>query len=82
MANLGVPLFLREIALQCKNSEYNTNIINAVIMRKKEPNSCSYFQFRNYNTSRALDKEKLKEVAKIFAKQIKNLGYNVKFCHF
>ena len=83
MTNLGVPLRLREIALQCKNAEYNPSRINAVIMRIKEPKTAALiFNSGIIIVLGARDKEKSKEASKIFAKQIKNLGYNVKFSDF
>ena len=83
MANLGVPLSLREIALQCKNAEYNPSRINAVIMRIKKPKAAALvFNSGIIIVLGAQDKENSKEAAKIFAKQIKNLGFNVKFSDF
>ena len=83
MVNLGVPLKLREIAIQCKNAEYNPTRINAVIMRIKEPKAAALiFNSGIIIVLGARSKEKSKEAAKIFAKQIKKLGYNVKFCGF
>ena len=83
MVNLGVPLKLREIAIQCKNAEYNPTRINAVIMRIKEPKAAALiFNSGIIIVLGARSKETSKEAAKIFAKQIKKLGYNVKFCGF
>ena len=83
MANLGVPLILREIAIQCKNAEYNPSRINAVIMRMKEPKTAALiFNSGIIIVVGARDKEKSKEAAKIYAKQIKNLGFKVKFSDF
>ena len=83
MVNLRVPLNLKLIALKCRNSEYNPNRINAVIMRIKEPKSAALiFNSGIIIVLGARDKEKSKQAAKIFAKQIKNLGYEVKFSDF
>ena len=83
MVNLGVPLKLREIAIQCKNAEYNPTRINAVIMRIKEPKAAALiFNSGIIIVLGAQSKEKSKEAAKIFAKQIKKLGFKVKFCGF
>ncbi len=83
MVNLRVPLNLKLIALKCRNSEYNPSRINAVIMRIKEPKAASLiFNSGIIIVLGARDKEKSKQAAKIFAKQIKNLGYEVKFSDF
>ena len=83
MVNLRVPLNLKLIALKCKNSEYNPSRINAVIMRIKEPKSAALiFNSGIIIVLGARDKEKSKQAAKIFAKQIKNLGYEAKFSDF
>lgn len=36
-ANLGVKLDLKQIALRCRNTEYNPKRFGAVIMRLREP---------------------------------------------
>lgn len=83
MVNLRVPLNLKLIALKCRNSEYNPSRINAVIMRIKEPKAAALiFNSGIIIVLGARDKEKSKQAAKIFAKQIKNLGYEVKFSEF
>ena len=83
MVDLGTKLNLREIALQCSNSEYNPSRINAVIMRIKEPKAAALiFNSGIIIVLGARDKEKSKQAAKIFAKQIKNLGYEAKFSDF
>ena len=83
MVNLRVPLNLKLIALKCRNSEYNPSRINAVIMRIKEPKAAALiFNSGIIIVLGARDKEKSKQAAKIFAKQIKNLGYEIKFSDF
>ena len=83
MVNLRVPLNLKLIALKCRNSEYNPSRINAVIMRIKEPKAAALiFNSGIIIVLGARDKEKSKQAAKIFAKQIKNLGYEAKFSNF
>ena len=83
MVNLRVPLNLKLIALKCRNSEYNPSRINAVIMRIKEPKAAALiFNSGIIIVLGARDKERSKQAAKIFAKQIKNLGYEVKFSDF
>ena len=83
MVNLRVPLNLKLIALKCRNSEYNPSRINAVIMRIKEPKAAALiFNSGIIIVLGARDKEKSKQAAKIFAKQIKNLGYKAKFSDF
>ena len=83
MVNLRVPLNLKLIALKCRNSEYNPSRINAVIMRIKEPKAAALiFNSGIITVLGARDKEKSKQAAKIFAKQIKNLGYEAKFSDF
>jgi len=83
MVNLGTPLNLREIALQCKNAEYNPSRINAVIMRIKKPKTAALiFNSGIIIVLGARDKEESKEAAKIYTKQIKNLRYKVKFSNF
>ena len=83
MVDLGTKLNLREIALQCSNSEYNPSRINAVVIRIKKPTTAALI----FNTGimivlGAKDEENSKKAAKIFAKSIKQLGYDVKFKNF
>jgi transcription initiation factor TFIID TATA-box-binding protein len=84
MVHLGTKLNLRHIALQCSNSEYKPSRINAVIMRIKKPKSAALI----FNTGviiclGAKNEEDSRKSAKIFAHNIKNLGYeNVKFKKF
>ena len=83
MVNLCKRLNLKEIALQCSNSEYNPSRINAVIMRLKEPKTAALiFNSGVIIVLGARDKENSKKAAKIFAKNIKQLGYDVKFKNF
>ena len=83
MVNLCKRLNLKEIALQCSNSEYNPSRINAVIMRIKEPKTAALiFNSGVIIVLGARDKENSKKAAKIFAKNIKQLGYDVKFKNF
>ena len=83
MVNLCKRLNLKEIALQCTNSEYNPSRINAVIMRIKEPKTAALiFNSGVIIVLGARDKENSKKAAKIFAKNIKQLGYDVKFKNF
>ena len=83
MVNLCKRLNLKEIALQCTNSEYNPSRINAVIMRIKEPKTAALiFNSGVIIVLGARDKENSKKAAKIFAKNIKHLGYDVKFKNF
>ena len=83
VVDLGTKLRLREIALQCSNSEYNPSRINAVVMRIKTPKAAALI----FNTGimivlGAKDKEISKKAAKIFAKSIKQLGFEVKLKNF
>ena len=83
MVDLGYKLNLREIALKCTNSEYNPKRINAVIMRIKEPKAAALI----FNTGiiiclGAKNEEDSRKAAKIFAVNIKRLGYDVKFKNF
>ena len=83
MVNLCKRLNLKEIALQCSNSEYNPSRINAVIMRLKEPKTAALiFNSGVIIVLGARDKENSKKAAKIFSKNIKQLGYDVKFKNF
>ena len=83
MVNLCKRLNLKEIALQCTNSEYNPSRINAVIMRIKEPKTAALiFNSGVIIVLGARDEENSKKAAKIFAKNIKQLGYDVKFKDF
>jgi len=83
MVNLCKRLNLKEIALQCSNSEYNPSRINAVIMRIKEPKTAALiFNSGVIIVLGARDEENSKKAAKIFAKNIKQLGYDVKFKNF
>ena len=83
MVELCCKLNLREIALKCTNSEYNPKRINAVIMRIKEPKTAALI----FNTGiiiclGAKNEGDSRKAAKIFAVNIKRLGYNVKFKNF
>jgi len=83
MVNLCKQLNLKEIALQCSNSEYNPSRINAVIMRIREPKTAALiFNSGVIIVLGARDEENSKKAAKIFAKNIKQLGYDVKFKDF
>ena len=83
IVNLGKKLNLREIALQCTNSEYNPIRINAVIMRIKEPKTAALiFNSGVMIVLGAKDEENSKKAAKIFARSIKKLGYDVKLKNF
>ena len=83
MVNLCKRLNLKEIALQCSNSEYNPSRINAVIMRIREPKTAALiFNSGIIIVLGARDEENSKKAAKIFAKNIKQLGYDVKFKNF
>ena len=83
MVNLDIKLNLKEIASRCSNSEYNPSRINAVIMRIKEPKTAALiFNSGVIIVLGARDEENSKKAAKIFAKNIKQLGYDVKFKDF
>ena len=76
MVDLCINLRLREIVLQCPNSEYNPSRINAVIMRIQKPKATAHI----FNTGviivlGAKTQEESRSAAKIFAHNIKNLGY-------
>ena len=76
MVDLCINLRLREIVLQCPNSEYNPSRINAVIMRIQKPKATAHiFNTGVIKVFGAKTVEESRSAAKIFAHNIKNLGY-------
>lgn len=77
---------MNEIAIKCKNAEYNPKRFAAVIMRKKEPSRTTALIFKTGKMviTGAKSEANSKEAAKHYAKDIKNVGnYNtVKLTEF
>ena len=83
MANLGTPLRLREIALQCRNSAYNPKKLNAVFMEIKEPKTVAFIlSSGDIVTIGTTNERDLEKATSKFAKNIKKIGYNVELKDF
>lgn len=83
MANLGTPLRLREIALQCRNSAYNPKKLNAVFMEIKEPKTAAFIlSSGDIVTIGTTNERDLEKATSKFAKNIKKIGYNVELKDF
>ena len=83
MVELDCQLNLKNIAKTCLNAEYNPARINAVIMRKKEPKTAALVFYTGVIIcTGANNEEDSKTAAKKYAKDIRNLGYDVKFKNF
>ena len=82
--SLECQLSLRELALKLQNSEYNPKRINALIIRIKKPKTASLvFSNGKMVVVGADNEDDSKQAAKIYAKNIKSLGYNdIKFKNF
>jgi len=82
--SLECQLSLRELALKLQNSEYNPKRINAVIIRIKKPKTAALvFSNGKMVVVGADNEDDSKQAAKIYAKNIKSLGYNdIKFKNF
>jgi transcription initiation factor TFIID TATA-box-binding protein len=76
-ANLGCKLNLRDIALNCRNAEYNPKRFAAVIMRIREPKTTALiFTSGKMVCTGAKSEELSKDAAKKYAKAIKKVGNN------
>ena len=82
--SLECQLNLRELALKLHNSEYNPKRINALIIRIKKPKTAALvFSNGKMVVVGADNEDDSKQAAKIYAKDIKSLGYNdIKFKNF
>ena len=82
--SLECQLNLRELALKLHNSEYNPKRINALIIRIKKPKTAALvFSNGKMVVVGADNEDDSKQAAKIYAKNIKSLGYNdIKFKNF
>lgn len=82
--SLECQLSLRELALKLQNSEYNPKRINALIIRIKKPKTAALvFSNGKMVVVGADNQDDSKQAAKIYAKNIKSLGYNdIKFKNF
>lgn len=82
--SLECQLSLRELALKLQNSEYNPKRINALIIRIKKPKTAALvFSNGKMVVVGADNEDDSKQAAKIYAKNIKSLGYNdIKFKNF
>ena len=77
-ANLNCELILKEIALQCKNAEYNQKTFSGLIMKLKEPKTTALiFSSGKIVCLGAKTEEISKQACRKFAKIIKSLGYKV-----
>ena len=83
MVNLGCQLNLQKIGKTCLNAEYNPTRINAVIMRIKNPKTAALiFNSGILICTGANNEIDSKVAAKRYAKDIRKLGYEVKFINF
>ena len=81
--SLECRLDLKSICLRISNSKYDPKKINIVILRKKEPKTTALiFPNGKMVVVGAKDEGESKTAAKSFAKDIKRLGYDVKFKNF
>lgn len=82
--SLECQLSLRELALKLQNSEYNPKRINALVIRIKKPKTAALvFSNGKMVVVGADNEDDSKQAAKIYAKNIKSLGYNdIKFKNF
>lgn len=82
--SLECQLSLRELALKLQNSEYNPKRINALIIRIKKPKTAALvFSNGKMVVVGADNEDDSKQAAKIYARNIKSLGYNdIKFKNF
>lgn len=82
--SLECQLSLRKLALKLQNSEYNPKRINALIIRIKKPKTAALvFSNGKMVVVGADNEDDSKQAAKIYAKNIKSLGYNdIKFKNF
>lgn len=81
--SLGCELDLRSIALRAKNSEYNPKRFAACIMRIRDPKTTALiFKSGKVVCTGAKSEEISYTSAKLYAKQIKKLGYPIKLSDF
>jgi len=74
-ANLGTPLDLVKIALNCRNAEYNPRRFAAVIIRIRDPKTTALiFSSGKMVITGAKSEEKSEQAAKMYAKMIKKVG--------
>ena len=74
-ANLSCKLNLRDIALNCKNAEYNPKRFAAVIMRIRDPKTTALiFTSGKMVCTGAKSEELSRDAAKKYAKAIKKVG--------
>ncbi|MCQ2816386.1 MAG: hypothetical protein MJ252_03880 [archaeon] len=82
-ADLKCKLDLRRIALSAKNAEYNPKRFAAVIMRIKDPKTTALiFSSGKMVCTGARSEEDSRKAARQYAKNIKKLGFEVKFSSF
>lgn len=76
-ANLRCRLNLRDIALKCKNSEYNPKRFAAVIMRIRQPKTTALiFTSGKMVCTGAKSEDQSLEAAKNYSKMIKKVGFD------
>lgn len=81
--SLDCQLNLRDLALKLQNAEYNPIRINALIIRLKSPKTVALvFSNGKMVVVGANDEDNSKKAARSYAKDIKRLGYDVKFRDF
>ncbi len=77
-ANLGIRLDLRKIALNCRNAEWNPRRFAAVIMRIRNPKTTALiFSSGKMVCTGAKSEELSREAAKMYAKAVKKVGFEV-----
>ena len=83
-ANLDCILDLKEIAVKCRNAEYNPKRFAAVIMRMKVPNRTTALIFKTGKMviTGARSEEASQTAAKSYEKAIKRVGFAVKLKGF
>lgn len=81
--NLGCELDLRTIALKAKNSEYNPKRFAACIMRIRDPKTTALiFKSGKVVCTGAKSEEISRTSSKLYAKQIRKLGFPIKLTDF
>lgn len=81
--NLGCELDLKHIAMNARNSEYNPKRFAACIMRIRDPKTTALiFKSGKVVCTGAKSEEISLTSAKMYAKQVRKLGFAVKFSDF
>lgn len=81
--NLCVPINLRQMALSCKNTEFNPRRLNAIIVRIREPRTTALiFASGKMVCTGAKNEEDSRLASRKFARIVQKLGYDAKFINF